>query len=250
MKMKSQVEMKPRLFFDARRLVTLTVVIGAGLSCAFLVPSDAVLRNAAIRMDGSEPWLPETIGGAEGKKLEPSELELEWLATDTRFAKRTYGVWGGLRSWDDISVNIVLSGQDMNQSIHRPERCLPSQGHKNLEISDRTLDVESRRRIEVKQIVSTMVLGEGESEVKVRHLHYYWFIGYDGMTSSHYERTLLDIKSRLLGGFNQRWAYFAISGIVSGDLLPDGRSLDETARQLEEVARGVFNGSVVADQLK
>lgn len=235
---------------DLSRLVILTIVIGAGLGCAFLVPSDTSLRDAAIRMSANEPWLPESILGVYGEKLKPSELELSWLADDTRFAKRSYRVMGHSRPWDDVSVNIVLSGQDMNQSIHRPERCLPSQGHKNLIVSERQLSVGDGREVMVKQIVSTVVRGEGASQVQFRHVHYYWFIGYDKMTSSHYQRTLLDVISRLVGGFNQRWAYFAISGVVSGDLSPEGRGIEETVGQLEDVAREIFSESVIVEQLK
>ena len=40
-----------------------------------------------------------------------------------------------INEWHDVAASIVLSGQDLNSSIHRPERCLPAQGFKDIRSS-------------------------------------------------------------------------------------------------------------------
>ena len=41
-----------------------------------------------------------------------------------------------------VQASIVLSGHDLNDSIHRPERCLPAQGFKELKLEPRILKTE------------------------------------------------------------------------------------------------------------
>ena len=43
------------------------------------------------------------------------------------------------------------------------------------------------------------------------HVMYYWFVGHDDVTGSHFARTWLDVRDRLLHGYNQRWAYITVS---------------------------------------
>jgi hypothetical protein len=234
--------------FD-RRLVNVTLLIVVGLMAALFIPSDMVLREAAIRMMGDDPFLPSAIDGSVGKAFEPSELELEWLASDTKFGKRSYASPFGIAGFDDTFVNIVLSGQDMNQSIHRPERCLPSQGHKDLILSDQILDVGGGRTIVARKIESQKAIHWNGKETNVTHVQYYWFIGHESETSSHYQRTLLDIRDRLLGGYNQKWAYFAISGIVGGDAVDGGRTKEQSAREIERIAAKVYVECVLTERL-
>jgi hypothetical protein len=46
---------------------------------------------------------------------------------------------------------------------------------------------------------------------------YYWFVGYDAMTASHFMRTMIDVKDRILYGHNQRWAYVTATAVFGGD---------------------------------
>jgi hypothetical protein len=52
--------------------------------------------------------------------------------------------------------------------------------------------------------------------VEVYNLNYYWFIGYSDITASHFEREYIDMKDRLLHGYNQRWAYVTVAATVNG----------------------------------
>jgi hypothetical protein len=64
--------------------------------------------------------------------------------------------------------------------------------------------------------------------VPVHNLNYYWFVGYSSVTASHFERTVIDIKDRVLRGYNQRWAYITVSSTVTKDLQRFGRDEAET----------------------
>ena len=68
--------------------------------------------------------LPQFVGKWFGVDQKISDRELEMLAGDTEFARKVYTDAAG----NVIFVSIVLSGTDLDNSIHRPERCLPAQG--------------------------------------------------------------------------------------------------------------------------
>jgi hypothetical protein len=68
----------------------------------------------------------------------------------------------------------------------------------------------------------------------VRNLNYYWFVGYQRMTASHLTRTAMDLRDRILRGYNQKWAYVTVATTVTGGLIPGGKSEDETAAMMEE----------------
>ena len=59
---------------------------------------------------------------AGGKRLRPIFV--------LNFCHMCGGSWE--KALPPVEISIVYSGADMNSSIHRPERCLPSQGHLNL----------------------------------------------------------------------------------------------------------------------
>jgi hypothetical protein len=43
--------------------------------------------------------------------------------------------------------------------------------------------------------------------VKFNCLTYYFFVGHEQLTNDHIERTVMDMKDRLVRGMDQRWAY-------------------------------------------
>ena len=100
---------------------------------------------------------------------------------------------------------------------------------------------------DVARIESYRTLDDGS---KVRFIVYYWFVGANQYTSSHYVRTLSDMKDRLVYGSGQRWSYFSVQGAVSGDLFPSGRTVEETDAVLEKFAAGVFRSCVRSDRLE
>jgi hypothetical protein len=167
--------------------------------------------------------LPDFSGKWSFQKQMASPAELGTLAADTQFAKATclsarpgeVNVDGYLVP-DRVDLAIVLSGSDINNSIHRPERCMPSQGHNITTTSDRILKLPNGRQFPVKRLVSIQSVRdashkEREEYVKYDCLTYYFFVGHDQVTNDHLERTFIDMKDRLLRGMDQRWAYTSVS---------------------------------------
>ena len=68
----------------------------------------------------------------------------------------------------------------------------------------------------------------------LNNLNYYWFIGYRDMTASHLARTGIDLRDRILGGYNQRWAYITIAANVTQGIWRPERTEEETAEMIEK----------------
>jgi hypothetical protein len=100
-----------------KRLLTIEVVLLAGFSTIFLLPHTNKAMPAGIALT-----LPTFVGGWVGQDAEITQREHEVLAKDTQFARKLYTNADG----DQVAVSIIMSGDDMTSSIHRPERCLPA----------------------------------------------------------------------------------------------------------------------------
>lgn len=216
-----------------KRALILLALLSASLSTAFLLP-DFRLTESAIRLD-----VPERLAGWSTVTQEASKKERDILAKDTRFSKAicqrprwssTALLGGG--PIDRADLSIVLSGHDLANSIHRPERCMPAQGHKIYHSEKSTIETAGGRQIPARRLISTQELQIGESKddiIQLDALTYYFFVGHDQLTEDHTRRTLLDIKDRLLKGQAQRWAYVSLTMWFDGDTTPDGSGLSELA---------------------
>jgi EpsI family protein len=206
-------------------------VLLAGYGTVFLLPGSRFDEPVGIKLA-----LPEYLGKWEGVDQKISEQEREILAKDTEFARKLYT--DGFD--DEILVSIVLSGHDLDNSIHRPERCLPAQG---LTIAD-SREVALPLRNGSLQITRLHNVQEFHAPngklIPVYSLNYYWFVGYHHLTASHLERTFIDIQDRLLKGYNQRWAYIAVSAQITKGLMQFGRSEKETDQMLQDFIRQLF----------
>jgi EpsI family protein len=144
-----------------------------------------------------------------------TQAEHDGLAPDTEFSRKVYEDGFG----NQVYVSIVLSGHDLDNSIHRPERCLPAQGW--------TIEDSSTRTVPVAQapgglLPVTRLHNWREEPIdgrvyRIYGLDYYWFIGYSDITASHIQREFIDMKDRLLHGYNQRWAFVTVAATVRGD---------------------------------
>jgi hypothetical protein len=120
-----------------------------------------------------------------------------------------------------------LSGYDINNSIHRPERCLPAQGHMLHGKSDAVITLPNGRRLPVRRLESQqrIRLREDSDEVAViDSLIYYFFVGHRRISNDHYQRTFIDMKDRLLHGQDQRWAYVTMATAL-GEVPWSGRTV-------------------------
>lgn len=219
---------------NAKRLALLQVILIAGLSSAFLVPKQGATQPVGVVMD-----LPESIGQWTGVPQAVTKGELEELAADTSFARRMYSNAFG----DQVLVSIVLAGEDPDNSIHRPERCLPAQGWTIMD--SRTVTIKEPAlpggKLDVTRLHNEQTFSDGKGHVvTVYNLDYYWFVGYTNVTASHIERALLDIHDRVLKGRNQRWAYVTVASNITEGLVKFGRSEAASDQMLQAFIQDLF----------
>ncbi|MEI9897528.1 MAG: exosortase-associated EpsI family protein [Chthoniobacter sp.] len=204
-----------------KRLAILLAVLLAGLGSIFLLPRQLGFQPVGINLD-----LPKMVGGWYGKDLEVTGKERSVLGEDkgTEFARKAYRNGIGY----EIVASIVLSGEDMSRSIHRPERCMPAQGYTIIDKSTVPVALPERgtMRITRLQNVRNVPMEDGTTLASY-NVTYYWFVGHTGTTSSHIVRTWLDMRDRLFYGYNQRWAYITVAA-----QLPQGAEQDARTQRV------------------
>lgn len=198
-------------------LLILPVLTGALLATVHLLPEAGEMAESAVRMD-----LPSSAGNWSMRSIPASELEIATLASDTRFSKAVclraregeIDLSSGLAVPDRIDLSVVLSGHDLNNSIHRPERCMPAQGHVIGNSSNVVLALPNGRKINARRLLSVQTIPVNQERTEYASyqcLTYYFFVGHDSITQDHLRRTLVDMKDRLVRGMDQRWAYVSAS---------------------------------------
>jgi hypothetical protein len=198
-------------------LLVCPLLLGGLLSTVHLLPEAGEMAESAVKMD-----LPESMGDWAMRSIPASELELNILSEDTRFSKAVclrpregeIDLASGLAVPDRIDLSVVLSGHDLNNSIHRPERCMPSQGHVIQSASNARLDLPNGRHITARRLLSVQSIPTNEEHTEYASFNcvtYYFFVGHDSITQDHVKRTLIDMKDRLMLGMDQRWAYVSAS---------------------------------------
>jgi hypothetical protein len=203
-----------------KRSLLLAAFLGLSFSVIDFLPK---LRVTASAMSMA---LPERIGSWATKRFDPSDKERQTLAADTEFTKAqcalpryeiaspiTGKFPDGKMIVDWAELSIVLSGEDLTNSIHRPERCMEAQGHTILDSQASNLTLTDGRAVSTRRLVSTLRVKTDEQggEILRRCLTYYFFVGHERITADHTERTKIDIKDRLLKGEAQHWAYVLVT---------------------------------------
>jgi len=208
-----------------RRLLLLQGCLVALLGLVLLLP-----KVANSSPQGIDLALPTYVGSWFGEDQKISEQELKMLAKDTTFARKLYNDGRG----NQIFASIVLSGQDLDNSIHRPERCLPAQGwsvadSRVVSIPLQAGEVRTTRLHNVRKVPTA----DGGT-VPIYSLNYYWFVGWSDTTPSHLDRTYIDIRDRILYGYNQRWAYITIASTVTASFQKFGTNEEQTDALLRD----------------
>lgn len=242
------------------RIAIPPIILGLLLSIIYLLPLDVNLLPSAI-----SPELPygAELDGWYGEKTQESERERSILAADTVFSKAIYRQCrpstpadytflsgadrdsGLIKFGPEISVSIVYSGSDMNNSIHRPERCLPAQGHQDLRSSTQEFELKNGRRISFTRI-SSFTLPEKKTDPPLQHIHYYVFVGSNRVCHSHLSRVLYDIWDRVAVGQPQRWAYLQIGSYWGGNSnITEEESDAALQRLITELADRQIDWSVI-----
>jgi hypothetical protein len=194
----------------------LPIFLTTALGSVHFLPKAGQTAQSAVNMD-----LPDEEFGWQFQKLPASPEELGTLEKDTRFAKAVCLkprpgeiTLDGELVPDRIDMSVVLSGHDLNNSIHRPERCMPAQGHNILSSRNVQIQLANGREFTVKRLKSTQQFrrpGQTTDIPEFQCLTYYFFVGSDQITHDHLERTFIDMKDRLFRGMDQRWAYVSVS---------------------------------------
>src|ERR1700730_15270416 len=149
------------------RLVVLLLVLLVGLSAVFLLPASAKTQPVGIKLA-----LPRSIDKWYGVDLPITERERQVLAGDTEFARKQYTDGAG----NTIFASIVLSGHDLDNSIHRPERCLAAQGWTIADSKTLSVVVPGGQKLQVTRLYSVRRFpAPGGKMVPVYNLNYYWF---------------------------------------------------------------------------
>lgn len=227
-----------------KRKLIISQLILAGLALILVLPKTFGMRQSAIIMS-----LPTQVGEWQGRKSEPHPKVIESLADDTIFEQARYHrpTSGKIGRFDSLAAFIVLSGQDMNNSIHRPERCHRAQGKEIIESSLLQIDVGSEKKLPVRRLLSKQPDGSMD-------ITYYWFTGAQIVTPSHYKRTLTDMVDRLKTGANQHWAYVTLAtsfGFEESDDMPISAHPEEHCdAMLVKFTKDVFRKIHRTDQLK
>jgi len=225
-----------------KRLIILQFLVLGGLSLIFLLPKSPAIQASAVSLD--LPNLLVLSGWAAGPRIEASTKEREALAKDTEFSRRNYyrnaGPDAPSGAREVLQTSIVMSGKDLNSSLHRPERCLPAQGLNLLASTELPVKLKGGRTIILTRLkCSGNVPGVAGSTYI--HLNYYWFVGHDSVKHTHYGRTLKDMRDRLMEGYDQRWAYITVSSNLVQSRMEDenGQPYLSQALSEEETDRNV-----------
>ena len=214
-----------------KRLATFEAILLLGLGSVFLLPKKIEIQPAAI-----DPALPSFVGDWYGADQPVLQGERDILGPDTQFVRKLYTNARG----DQVFVSIVFSGPDMSTSIHRPERCLPAQGWtvadtRIAEIPTGNKILKTTRLHDVRSFRN-----ENGELVNVYALNYYWFVGHNARTPSHYQRTWIDIRDRVLRGENQQWAYVTIASTITKDF----RVFGTDEKQTDDLIRAFISNLV------
>ncbi|MGB2429023.1 MAG: exosortase-associated EpsI family protein [Akkermansiaceae bacterium] len=223
-----------------RRIYILASILAVGFSFIWLLP-----KSESMKLSCLSRHLPPTFGTMVGKRTEITGRELDILAKDTEFERFQYY---NTQSPNHplVETSVVFSGKDLNNSIHRPERCLRSQGW-NI-VKERSIVLKNvfpegsglPPDLPLREIVCKKpIMREDGSTFQAMRAQYYTFFGHTAITESHYGRTFQDMKDRLFKGYDQQWAYATFSVPVTKIYADQGLMQDGprvfTLQQSEEI---------------
>ncbi len=197
------------------------------LICWF-VPESKAGGEAGVVLE-----LPSHVGDLYDYDEDVTAAEKYILPKDTTFARKTYGLIGAPRQYR-ILCSIILSGAE-RRSIHRPERCLPSQGWRIDDSHTETIPLASGRNLEVTALLLERHVPRSDgTSFTLRNYYLYWFVGKGLTTPSQTTRILMTYWDMLVHRVNQRWAYVIVSKDISQDWDPNGESPQQTLDELKQ----------------
>lgn len=228
-------------------LLLLPLILALSMGSIYFLPKRGDIAPSSLTMKLPVEY---ELPGWYGEKKQESELERKILAADTKFSKANYynTSLGFKAKALACHVSIVLSGDDMNSSIHRPELCLPSQGHFNLLSNARTLELNNGKTITLTKLESQINISPDSKKPQLLNsINYYVFVGDGNITHNHIMRVLLDMDKRILHGQDQRWAYIQF-GVYYGNLI--GTTKQEAEEETEKLIKSLLPRIIKWDEIK
>lgn len=114
----------------------------------------------------------------------------------------------------DIQTTIVFSGTE-RRSIHKPQVCLVSQGHRIINEYDYDIAATPDHRMPVRVIeVMQEYTGTHGKKTLQQSIYAYWFFSPERETSSHFRRTLWMAYDNAVRNYRPRWAYVSLALLV------------------------------------
>lgn len=225
------------------RLLLLNLLLGLGLGSVFLLPKAPPVQDSAVILN-----LPSSVGfDWIGGQDEETTDEVKEILKAQAYRNRSYEFIDGTllnasKPRPIIQAGIVLSSDNVNQSIHRPERCLPAQGAQLIQSSSESVPVpEFGRSLRTTRLLTERKQKHPDGTVhRYRYITYYWFVGKDTVTNSHYERSVHDLTDRLLKGYSQRWAYITLDRLVGSPSTDPSDADQELQNFIAELAPSVI----------
>lgn len=201
--------------FFRQLLIVAPLVVLTFASGLFLPKSPPIQESRLSRQ------LPDVFGAWEGVNEAVGKRERDILAADTDFSRKRY-THRTDKTLAPISVSVVFSGREINNSLHRPEVCLRTQGWNFL--AEETLilrgalateeDLPLRKIVMEQPLLNEArepVVNEAGDTIYIQRVQYYTFLGADTLTASHWELRITDMRDRLRYGYDQKWAYTTFS---------------------------------------
>lgn len=218
-----------------KRLGLLAGIVALALGIVTLLPKSAA-QPVGLRLTDGKPMLPERVMSWEGRDQPITEKEITVLGPGTQFARKLYlkRAVKPYRIW----ATIVLSGRDISNSIHRPERCLDAQGWEVRESEELEIAAAEKRGLfPVRRLhnFKTDRNNDGTAKAEIEAYTYYWFVGEHAVTASHWGRYLTDNRDRIFRGVDQRWAFLTITAEIPPERDPMDQA--EMRRQVDKEMR-------------
>lgn len=233
------------------RFYVMPFVLALLLGTIFVLPRrgevmKSSLSYTAIDLERKAP--PTDLGDWIGEVSLPSDKEVSILNPDTSFIKGNYTSYdmpplfdaSGQRFQSAVNLSIVISGFDINNSIHRPERCLRAQGHLEMLSLPDTIKTPHGHEMKIQRLTSIYPIApkeEGARPFPIGFVSYYYFVGHKNLTHDHWMRTFIDMKDRLFYGADQQWSFVMVSmpyniGSTTEETQKRQKQADQKIRQL------------------
>jgi EpsI family protein len=192
-------------------LLTLTMLIADWLNPALNPPQQSGVVMALP--DVVKLQLPDRSAVPfYGSKEPVTEGELGTLPSGTQIVRKQYD---DIKGHHSILCTVLLSSAGQN-SIHRPEVCLPAQGWTVVGQDNLSIPLASGHALVVRKLSLQRENVTQNNGHRMLHAYFmYWFIGRDMTTPSHYMRVFISSWDRIFYNRAHRWAYAMVMAPIT-----------------------------------